>query len=86
MLMQALDEAWKDVDVVVTPTFADGIVLATNLTGHPVVVAPSGFLPDRTPSSVSFLGRLWKDAEALHVAKAFQEATGHHLRRPPSFS
>lgn len=86
MLMQALDEAWKDVDVVVTPTFADGIVLATNLTGHPVVVAPSGFLPDRTPSSVSFLGGLWKDAEALHVAKAFQEATGHHLRRPPSFS
>lgn len=86
MLMQALDEAWKEVDVVVTPTFADGIVLATNLTGHPVVVAPSGFLPDRTPSSVSFLGGLWKDAEALHVAKAFQEATGHHLRRPPSFS
>jgi Asp-tRNA(Asn)/Glu-tRNA(Gln) amidotransferase A subunit family amidase len=86
MLMQALDEAWRDVDVVVTPTFADGIVLATNLTGHPVVVTPSGFLPDHTPSSISFLGGLWKDAAALHVAKAFQEATGHHLRRPPSFS
>lgn len=86
MLMQAVDEAWRDVDVVVTPTFTDGIVLATNLTGHPVVVSPSGFLPDRTPSSISFLGALWKDAEALHVAKAFQEATGHHLRRPPSFS
>ncbi len=86
MLIEALDEAWRDVDVVVTPTLAMGIVLATNLCGHPVVALPNGFGMDGTPSSVSFVGGLWKDAEALHVARAFQQVTRHHLRRPPLFS
>ena len=85
MLIEALDTAWREVDVIVTPTFADGIVLATNLSGHPAVTLPSGFRPNGTPLSVTFLGALWKDAEALHVARAFQEATGYHRRRPPLF-
>ena len=29
---------------------------------------------------------LWKEAEALRVAQAWQEATGHHTRHPPLFS
>ena len=86
MLIAALDEAWSEVDVVVTPTLADGVVLATNLSGHPVVALPDGFRADGTPSSISVVGGLWKDAEALHVARTFQEATGYHLRRPPLFS
>ena len=86
MLIVALDEAWSEVDVVVTPTLADGVVLATNLSGHPVVALPDGFRADGTPSSISVVGGLWKDAEALHVARTFQEATGYHLRRPPLFS
>ena len=86
MLITALDEAWSDVDVVVTPTLANDVVLATNLSGHPVVALPNGFRADGTPSSISFVGGLWKDAEALQVARVFQETTGYHLLRPPLFS
>ena len=86
MLISALQEAWSEVDVVVTPTLADGIVLATNLTGHPAVALPNGFGRDGTPSSISFVGALWKDAEALQVARAFEKASGYGLRRPPLFS
>ncbi len=86
MLIEALDEAWADVDVVVAPTFADGLVLATNLSGHPVVAVPAGFRANGTPTSISFVGGMWRDAEALLLAKAFQTSTEHHLRRPSRFS
>ena len=85
MLMGAMDAAMADVDVLVTPSFADGVLLMTNLTGHPAVVLPHGFTEERTPVSFSFIGGLWKDAEALRLAKAYQDATGHHLRHPPAF-
>lgn len=86
MLIEALAEAWQEVDVVVAPTFADDVILGTNLTGHPSVTVPSGYRRDGTPTSITFLGGLWKDAEVLTVAKAYQDATGYHRRRPPRFS
>jgi Asp-tRNA(Asn)/Glu-tRNA(Gln) amidotransferase A subunit family amidase len=58
------------------------VLLATNLTGHPTLVVPNGFNPDGTPVSLSFVGRLWGEAELLAVGKAYQEATGFHERRP----
>ena len=73
MLIEALEEAWGEVDVVVAPSFADDIILATNLTGHPSVTVPSGYRRNGTPTSITFLGGLWKDAEVLTVAKAYQE-------------
>ncbi|HSG49268.1 MAG TPA: amidase [Longimicrobiales bacterium] len=85
MVMGAMDAALAGVDVLVTPSFAEGVLLMTNLTGHPAVVVPSGFRPGGTPVSFSFVGGLWKDAEALRLAKAYQDATGHHLKHPPRF-
>jgi Asp-tRNA(Asn)/Glu-tRNA(Gln) amidotransferase A subunit family amidase len=48
-------------------------------------VVPNGFTDAGTPVSLSFVGKLWGEAEALRVAMAYQEATGFHLRRPPGF-
>lgn len=77
-----LAEALRDVDVVVAPSYRLRIVGATNLTGHPCVVVPNGFRDDGTPVSISFIGNLYRDAEALQVAHAYQQATDFHLRRP----
>jgi len=75
------------VDVIVTPTSATGLtqLIATNLTGHPAVILPHGFRDDGTPVSLSFLGRLFGEAELLRVAMAYQEATDFHRRRPAAF-
>ena len=86
LLMRALDVMWGAVDVVVSPTFAEDVILATNLSGHPTVVVPNGFELDGTPGSISFIGRVWGDAAALHVARAYQNATDHHLSRPARFA
>ncbi len=86
MVMGATEAALDGIDVFITPTFAQGVLLLTNLTGHPTVVLPSGFTEEGTPVSISFVGKLWGDAETLRVARAFQEATDYHLKRPPLFS
>jgi Asp-tRNA(Asn)/Glu-tRNA(Gln) amidotransferase A subunit family amidase len=60
----------------------------TNLTGHPSVVFPMRFR-DRErdgrdmPGSVVLTGRLYDESTLLAVARAFQHATGVHLKRPP---
>ncbi|HUG40400.1 MAG TPA: amidase [Longimicrobiales bacterium] len=84
MLMAEMDRAMADVDVFVTPSYADNVLLITNLTGHPAVVVPNGRI-DGSPSSVSFVGGLWKDSETLRVANAYQDATEWHRGVPEPF-
>jgi len=76
------------VDVIVTPTGAAGLnqLVATNLTGHPAVILPHGFRDDGTPVSITFLGRLFGEADMLRVAAAYQGATDFHTRHPPAFA
>ncbi len=78
-------ELMKTVDVIVSPTGAFGLaqLVATNLTGHPAVILPNGFREDGTPVSLTFLGGLFEEAKLMAVAKAYQDATDFHLKRPP---
>lgn len=39
-----------------------------------------------TPVSLTFLGQLYGEAKLLAVAKAYQDATGFHLKKPAGFS
>jgi Asp-tRNA(Asn)/Glu-tRNA(Gln) amidotransferase A subunit family amidase len=82
--IQKWDDLMRTVDVIVTPTSAANLsqLVATNLTGHPAVIVPNGFRDDGTPVSLTFLGGLFEEAKALAVARAYQEATGFHLKHP----
>jgi amidase len=51
------------------------------MTGLPQVTVPAGFIADRYPFGISFLGRLWSDRDVLGIAYAYEQATKH--RRPP---
>ncbi len=82
LYMQQFAEAMRGFDVVVAPSFRKGVVGATNLTGHPCVVVPNGFEDDGTPVSISFIGNLYRDSEALALAHAYQQATDFHRQHP----
>ncbi len=56
-------------------------VTMTNLTGHPAMVVPAGFV-DNMPVALMVTGRLWDEAGVLRVAAAFEGATDWHLRHP----
>ncbi len=86
MVMGALARALEGIDVFITPSYGGDVLLMTNLTGHPVVVLPSGLDEESHPASISFVGNLWQEGAALTVARAWQEATGHHRKHPPLFA
>ena len=73
------------VDVYLSPSFGGSNLLLTNLTGHPCVVLPNGFDEKGSPTSVTFMGRLFGERTLLAVAKAYQDATEFHLKHPPLF-
>lgn len=91
-LERMLDDA--GIDVWVTPPVPGPSpnLFITNLTGHPTVCVPAGFLPvpdqpadssRRNPGSTTFTARLYRDDLALTAAHAFQEGSDWHRRRPP---
>lgn len=83
LLLREMEEIFSKVDVYVCPTYGGDNLLLTNLTGHPSVVVPNGFrASDGTPTSITFVGRPFGETELLSVARAYQEATDFHLRRP----
>lgn len=87
LVMREMEKLLETVDVIVAPSFGGDVLLLTNLTGHPAVVLPNGFRrSDGTPTSITFIGRLYGESDVLALALAFQEATEFHLARPPRFT
>ena len=80
--MREMARILTGLDGYLSPTYGGSNLLLTNLTGHPAVVLPNGFRSDGTPTSITFMGTLFGDAKALALAKAYQDATGFHLRHP----
>ena len=82
LLMQEMTQKMKGIDIYIAPSFGGNNLLLTNLTGHPAVVVPNGFNEKGSPTSISFIGNLFEEAKTLRVAKAYQDATGFHLKHP----
>jgi Asp-tRNA(Asn)/Glu-tRNA(Gln) amidotransferase A subunit family amidase len=84
LVMREMAAVMENLDAYVSAGGRD--LLLTNLTGHPSVVLPNGFRQEggaEHPTALTFTGRLYGETELLAVARAYQEATGHHLRKPP---
>lgn len=73
------------IDAYVSPSFAGGNLVVTNLTGHPCVAVPNGFGENGSPTSITFCGRMYGEAEMLALAKAYQDATDWEERHPAAF-
>ena len=84
-LVQAYYEKTKDFDVIISPSFGGTQLLTTNLTGHPCVVVPNGFNTQGSPTSISFLGKLFGEAAVISLAHAYQQASEWENLVPPLF-
>jgi Asp-tRNA(Asn)/Glu-tRNA(Gln) amidotransferase A subunit family amidase len=82
LLARDFEELFRRVDVYVTPAYGGANLLATNLTGHPMIALPNGFRADGSLGSITFTGALFGEADLLTVAEAYQRATPHHTRHP----
>ena len=84
-LIQDMHAFMQQVDVLVVPSFGSNQLLTTNLTSHPAVVMPNGFLPNGSPTSITFLGNLYEEGTILAVARAYQAASKFEDMHPPMF-
>jgi Asp-tRNA(Asn)/Glu-tRNA(Gln) amidotransferase A subunit family amidase len=85
LLIQQMEEIMSRVDVCIAPSLSGDNLLVTNLTGHPSIVVPNGFIDAKTPTSIVFIGQLYEDGKLIAVAKKYQDATSHHTQHPPLF-
>jgi Asp-tRNA(Asn)/Glu-tRNA(Gln) amidotransferase A subunit family amidase len=80
LLTQRMNALLESVDLFLSPSQSDSVTM-TNLTGHPAVVLPAGFV-DRLPVAIMLTGRLWDEATVLRAAAAFESATDWHTKHP----
>lgn len=84
LVMREMEKMFEEIDVYVCPSFGGSNLLLTNLTGHPSVVLPNGFRSSNgTPTSITFLGKLFGETQVLAVADLYQKETDFHLQEPP---
>lgn len=81
LLVQEMAKIMQGVDAYVAPSFGNNLYI-TNLTGHPCVVVPNGFNQGGMPTTISFTGTLFGEANLLALAKYYQDATTFHLQHP----
>ncbi|MCW8809626.1 MAG: hypothetical protein OQK64_01585, partial [Ignavibacteriaceae bacterium] len=85
LLIQQMEKLMNEVSLYVAPSWEGDNLLLTNLTGHPCVVLPNGFSKDGTPTSITFIGRLFEEGRLIAFAKKYQDATDFHSKHPKGF-
>jgi Asp-tRNA(Asn)/Glu-tRNA(Gln) amidotransferase A subunit family amidase len=83
LIINEMQDVFRKVDLFIAPSWQGNSLLLTNLTGHPCVVVPNGFDENQHPTSITFIGDLFREGEILAVAKAYQDSTGFHKQHPP---
>jgi len=81
LLMHEMEKLMSQWDVFVAPAPGSASLLVTNLTGHPTVVLPCGFVND-LPAAIMFTGGVYDEVSPLRVALAYERATNWHTMHP----
>ncbi len=81
LLMHEMEKLMSQWDVFVSPAPGSASLLVTNLTGHPTVVLPCGFVND-LPAAIMFTGGVYDEVAPLRVALAYERATKWHEMHP----
>lgn len=85
LLVEGVERMLGGYDVVLAPCPEGDAMLATNLTGHPMIVVPTGLGPDALPTGICLVGRAFGEAALVTAARALEEMLGFNNRRPAGF-
>lgn len=85
LLIEETQKLMSKIDLYIAPTNEGDSNLLTNLTGQPCVVLPNGFSEKGTPTSITFIGKLFDEATLIAFAKLYQDSTYYHKKHPLMF-
>jgi Asp-tRNA(Asn)/Glu-tRNA(Gln) amidotransferase A subunit family amidase len=80
LLLRQMNALFEKVDVILSPA-SSAAVTACNLTGHPALVLPAGFVND-LPIGLLVSGPLFREDRVLTVAATFEAASEWRNRHP----
>ena len=81
-LCRGMFDLFDQLQVVLAPPFAGGLLALTNLTGQPCAVIRAGFDAAGEPQAVTIMGRIFDEGTVLRVASAIERELGVSTRRP----
>jgi Asp-tRNA(Asn)/Glu-tRNA(Gln) amidotransferase A subunit family amidase len=84
-IMEKMDSIFSHYDILIAPPEVGEQLAATNLSGNPSITLPVGFDKKGMPICISFIGKLYDEANLIAFAKAYQDATTFHLTHPKMF-
>ncbi len=85
LLMKNINDAMKNFDIIITPTFEGKQLSITNLTGHPALCMPIGLDKQQLPNSITMLANLYQEEDLLLFGKFFQDHTDYDDMHPSMF-
>jgi Asp-tRNA(Asn)/Glu-tRNA(Gln) amidotransferase A subunit family amidase len=53
-----------------------------NIAGYPAISVPNGFADSGSPTAITFYGKPFSELEVLALTRAYQDASGFHLKHP----
>jgi Asp-tRNA(Asn)/Glu-tRNA(Gln) amidotransferase A subunit family amidase len=85
-IMRKMDPIIDTYDIIIAPPEVGEQLAITNLTGNPSITLPNGFDKFGMPTSISFIGKHFGEAQLLAFTKKYQEATKFNLQHPLKFN
>ncbi|MCH7398803.1 amidase [Belliella sp. DSM 107340] len=86
ILIEEMHQLFQEYDVIITPSYGGTQLQITNLTGHPALCMPNGFLDNGSPVSITLLANLFEEEKLIMLGRAYQENTDWQNKRPPLFN
>jgi Asp-tRNA(Asn)/Glu-tRNA(Gln) amidotransferase A subunit family amidase len=85
-IMRKMDPIIDTYDIIIAPPEVGEQLAITNLTGNPSITLPNGFDKFGMPTSISFIGKHFGEAQLLAFTKKYQEVTKFNLQHPLKFN
>ncbi len=82
LFMRWMREVLADVDALILPPFAGGLLVVTNATGHPSLCLRAGFDAPDAPRSITLIGRPFEEQRLIEVGAALERRLAVAEKRP----
>jgi Asp-tRNA(Asn)/Glu-tRNA(Gln) amidotransferase A subunit family amidase len=82
LFMRWMRVVLADVDALILPPFAGGLLVVTNATGHPSLCLRAGFDAPDAPRSITLIGRPFEEQRLIEVGAALERRLAVAEKRP----
>ena len=81
--MDYFAKLFSEVDALIAPSFAEGLIISMNCTGNPSLTVPVGLKDSGSPHAVTMIGRLFDEGTLLRLGKTIERSCWQTQPRRP---